>query len=213
VREVARDSDWRTTIKFFREIANQGQSQQDFAMLADLARRLGRRDLAVIAGTAAANAGVWGFRDLAFPLIPVHAGGNWTMVHAISRQESQFSQFATSRTNAKGLMQLMPATAAEQARKLGLPYAPGSLTTDPAFNIRLGDAYSRASSPASMALPLAVAAYNAGAAMCANGWPSAAIRAPMARSRHGWTGWSASRFPKHAPMSNMCWKTPSSMKQ
>jgi soluble lytic murein transglycosylase len=163
VREIARESDWGTTIKFFREIADQAHSEQDFLLLSDFARSLGRRDLAVIAGQAAENEGVAGFRSLAFPLVPVPPGANWTFDHAITRQESQFSQYAISRTGARGMMQLMPATAAEQARKLGLPYSPQALSSDPQMNLRLGDAYfARLLGGLGGSYPLAVAAYNAG---------------------------------------------------
>jgi soluble lytic murein transglycosylase len=162
-REVSRDSDWGTTIKFFREIADQAHTPEDFALLADFAHSIGRRDLGVIAGQAAENEGVEGFRALAFPLIPVPAGASWTMDHAIARQESQFSQYAISRTGARGLMQLMPATAAEQARKLGLPYSPSALSSDPQLNLQLGDAYfARLLGGLGGSYPLAVAAYNAG---------------------------------------------------
>ena len=70
VREVARDAEWQTTIRFFREIANQARSEADCTMAADLAKSLGRRDLAVSVGQAAENAGYGNFRDLAYPLIP-----------------------------------------------------------------------------------------------------------------------------------------------
>jgi soluble lytic murein transglycosylase len=63
---------------------------------------LGRRDLAVIVGQAAENAGFNNFRDLAFPITPTPPGSDWTWIHAISRQESQFSQNAMSRTGARG---------------------------------------------------------------------------------------------------------------
>jgi len=163
VREVARDADWQTTIRFFREVSNQAKTESDFTLVADLAKALGRRDLAVVAGQAAENAGFGNFKDLSFPLVPVPEGGNWTFVHAIARQESQFSQNALSRTGASGLMQLMPATAAEQARRLGLPVSAAALHEDPAYNLALGNAYfGRLLASYHGCYPLAVAAYNAG---------------------------------------------------
>jgi len=163
VREVARDADWQTTIRFFREVSNQAKTEGDFTLVEDLAKSLGRRDLAVVAGQAAENAGLTNFKDLAFPLVPTPDGANWTFVHAIARQESQFSQNALSHTGARGLMQLMPATAAEQARRLGLPVSTEALFDDPAYNLALGNAFfARLLTYYHGSYPLAVAAYNAG---------------------------------------------------
>lgn len=166
VREVARDADWRTTVRFFREISDQQQSKGQHVLVAELARSLGRRDLGVIVGQAAAARGYLDFQHIAFPLIPVPQGYEhaWTMIHAIARQESQFSQNAVSHAGARGLMQLMPATANEQAGKLGLSYSSSALIDDAGFNIQVGGAYfQRLLDYYNGSYPLAVAAYNAGA--------------------------------------------------
>ena len=85
------------------------------------------------------------------------------MVHAISRQESQFAQNAISHAGARGLMQLMPGTAREQAGKLGMQYMSANLIDSPSYNIQLGDAYfARMLAYYDGAYPLAIAAYNAG---------------------------------------------------
>ena len=163
VREVARESDWPTAVRFFREIAEQATSEADHLLVADLAREIGRRDLGVILGQAAGSDGHTVFASISFPLIPNPPGTSWTMVHAITRQESQFAQNAVSHAGARGLMQLMPGTAREQAGKLGLVYDPGALTSDGGYNIRLGDGYfSRMMDIYGGSYPLAVAAYNAG---------------------------------------------------
>ena len=162
VREVARGGDWQTTVRFFREISDQAESQEDHLLVEDLARSLGRRDLGVILGQAAHTDGLNNFQDIAFPLVPTPPGSNWTMVHAIARQESQFAQNAISHAGARGLMQLMPATAREQAGKLGLSYDVSRLINDPAFNLQLGDAYFARLMNIYGSYPLAIAAYNAG---------------------------------------------------
>ncbi len=163
VREVARESDWPTAIRFFKEIAEQAESEADHVLVADLARQLGRRDLGVILGQAAHIDGHGIYRATSFPLIPVPAGSNWTMVHAISRQESQFAMNAGSHAGARGLMQLMPGTAGEQARKMGLSYDRQALVTDAGYNLTLGDGYFRRMLDYyGGSYPLAVAAYNAG---------------------------------------------------
>lgn len=163
VRDVARDADWPTAVQFFRKISDSAKSEADHVLVAQLAKEIGRRDLAVILGQSAHADGFGDFGTIAFPLIPSPPGTNWTMVHAISRQESQFAQTAVSHAGARGLMQLMPGTAREQAGKLGLGYDAAALTTDPTYNIRLGDGYfARMMDYFGGSTPLAVGAYNAG---------------------------------------------------
>src|SRR5690606_17370901 len=86
VREVARDAEWRVGIRFYREIAAQAQSEAEFALVGELARDIGRRDLAVILGEEAASRGYRSFNSLAFPTLETPPGSDWTMVHAITRQ-------------------------------------------------------------------------------------------------------------------------------
>ena len=81
---------------------------------------------------------------------------------AIARQESAFSEKAKSSAGARGLMQLMPATAKQTARKIGLKSRGNSLY-DPEFNIKLGSSYlSMMHDRFKKNRALATAAYNAG---------------------------------------------------
>jgi soluble lytic murein transglycosylase len=163
VTEVARNAPWAVGIRFYREIADQADTLDESVLVAQLARDLGRRDLAVILANAADSNGFAGFTTIGFPTLTAPAGTDWTMVHAITRQESQFANNAISYAGARGLMQLMPATAREQAGKNGVQYLSASLVTDPAYNIRLGNGYfQRMLSYYGGSYPLAVAAYNAG---------------------------------------------------
>lgn len=163
VRDVARDADWRTGVQFFREISNQAQSPADYVLVAELAREIGRRDLGVIMGQSAHAEGYANFGRISFPEMPVPANANWIMAHALTRQESQFAQNAVSHAGARGLMQLMPGTAREQAGKMGLSYSQDALISDPTYNVQLGDGYfSRMMDYYGGATPLAVGAYNAG---------------------------------------------------
>ncbi len=85
------------------------------------------------------------------------------IINAITRQESNFDTEAVSGANARGLMQLLPSTAALVARRIGVPYQLGQLTGDPEANMRLGAGYlDQMLERYAGALPLAAAAYNAG---------------------------------------------------
>src|SRR4029453_11251055 len=84
------------------------------------------------------------------------------LVFGIIRQESAFDRFAQSWAGARGLMQLMPATARELALKNGLSYS-HDLLSDPAFNVRLGTTYFRqVFSMFDENLELSLAGYNGG---------------------------------------------------
>lgn len=163
VREVARDAPWRTGIQFYKEVADQAQTPEQHAMVSALARQIGRRDLAVILSDAAGGNGLGDYVLAGYPTVPAPAGTNWTFVHAISRQESQFAENAISHAGARGLMQLMPGTAREQAGKMGINYMSADLIGSVDTNIRLGDGYfGRMMTYYGGSYPLAVAAYNAG---------------------------------------------------
>jgi len=61
-------------------------------------------------------------------------------VYAIMRKESNYLPFALSSADARGLLQLIPTTAAEVAKKLTLEFYPDELF-DPDTNLHLGTAY------------------------------------------------------------------------
>jgi soluble lytic murein transglycosylase len=163
VREVARGAPWRTGIHFYREIAQQANTAEEHAMVADLARETGRRDLAVNVADAAGADGLDGFIVQGYPTLQTPQGTDWTMVHAIARQESQFAQNAISHAGARGLMQLMPGTAREEAGKAGVSYMEASLISDAGYNVQLGSNHiQRLIARYNGSYPLAIAAYNAG---------------------------------------------------
>lgn len=157
--------DWQNQTVFLRAIAQQATSDSDRVMVDKLASDLGRPDLAVMVARAARLDGTDSYLRAGFPTLPLPAfhDSQWTMIHAISRQESQFDRRAVSRANARGLMQLMPRTAEEQASKLGMSYDYSRLTDDPSYNVMLGSQYfQRLRDSFGGSYLLAVAAYNAG---------------------------------------------------
>lgn len=83
-------------------------------------------------------------------------------VYGLIRQESRFIMDARSSAGAGGLMQVMPGTAQEVARKIGLDYVKDKLT-DIRTNLVLGSNYlNMVLQNSGGSQPLASAAYNAG---------------------------------------------------
>jgi soluble lytic murein transglycosylase len=164
VRELARGrTDWRTERYFFTQLADWAQDATEMQLVAELAQELRLPELAVVIGRAAPEKGIAGFERVGFPVVDQPAGTDFTIVHAIARQESEFDQDRVSHAGARGLMQLMPGTAREQAGMLSMSYNYGNLIADPEYNIRLGDAYfARMMDYYGGSYPLAIAAYNAG---------------------------------------------------
>ncbi|MGB0734335.1 MAG: transglycosylase SLT domain-containing protein, partial [Pontibacterium sp.] len=119
----------------------------------------------------AAQAKHWDELGLRFPrpyepLFDTHAKNKeidpvWAM--AIARQESAFSPAARSHVGASGLMQLMPATAKNTAKKHKVKYTKQAQLSHPKTNITLGTAYlSDMYTRFNMNQAYASAAYNAG---------------------------------------------------
>jgi soluble lytic murein transglycosylase len=150
---------------FIRALADTLHTAEDRALAGELAGQIGRPDLGVWVARQARNDGVTYYTRSSFPevLIPPAYAHQRTLAHAIMRQESSFDRTAMSPVGARGMMQLMPATARETAGKLGVGYDQSRLTSDPQYNILLGNRYFQdlMNSFGNYA-PLAVAAYNAG---------------------------------------------------
>jgi soluble lytic murein transglycosylase len=156
---------WREQSLFLRALAQKATSPADHVLAGRLASQIGRPDLGVMIGRSAQANSLDAVEVSGFPTVRVPAGheSNWTFIHAITRQESQFDRQAVSHAGARGMMQLMPGTAREVAGKLGMSYDAGSLTTDTNYNMMLGSTYfQQMLRYFGGSYPLAVAAYNAG---------------------------------------------------
>jgi len=151
---------------FIRALSEAVANSSERTLATEMASQIGRQDLAVWTARSARNAGTAFYTRAGFPTHSgtVPQGRVWSLVHGITRQESSFDRTAVSHAGARGLMQLMPATAREQADKMGYGYDGGRLTSDPAYNVMLGSAYfERLVRQWDGSYPLAVASYNAGA--------------------------------------------------
>jgi soluble lytic murein transglycosylase len=151
---------------FIRALAQQLETDQDRTLAAEFGRQIGRADLGVWIAREARNKGSNFYVRAGFPevTIPAAYSRQWTLGHAIMRQESSFDRAAVSHAGARGMMQLMPGTAREVSGKIGLGYDMGRLTSDPSYNIMLGSSYFASLVDSwGGSVPLAVASYNAGA--------------------------------------------------
>ncbi|MGO8919093.1 MAG: lytic transglycosylase domain-containing protein [Stellaceae bacterium] len=136
----------------------------EHALLAHLVVKLGRPDMAIAVAKKASYAGVT-LLDEGYPIteLPPGGGAERPLVLAMTRQESAFDREAISTAGARGMMQLMPATASHIAKTLHLPFSESRLLTDPHYNITLGRHYlDGLLGDFSGSYVLAIAAYNAG---------------------------------------------------
>ncbi len=156
--------DHRHARAFLNSLADRAKTPLDFAMLASLAESHGRVDLAIAMARRAIDAGM-PLMVHGYPVTALPTGGitERPLLLAIMRQESAFATDAMSRVGARGLMQLMPATAAGVAGKLQLPFSLVRLTTDGLYNVTLGRSYvENLLDDFGGSYALAIAAYNAG---------------------------------------------------
>ncbi len=165
IRALAKNRrDWRTERRFFEALGDEADTPAEMLMAGMLAHELQFDELAVVLGLKMGETGLSGLERIGFPTVSTPPAVNdWVMVHAIGRQESEFDRTRESHAGARGIMQLMPGTAREQAGKLGVQYLSADLTASPAYNIQLGDAYfARMLAYYGGSYPLAIGAYNAG---------------------------------------------------
>lgn len=136
----------------------------DQALLIDLVRGYGDQDTSMKIARGAAQRGfVLPQRAYPFRTPPqVMGAAEPALVLAITRQESGFDPLVRSGVGARGMMQLMPTTAAIIARRNGMDYSPAMLD-EPDYNMRLGSAFlGQLVNQFSGSYVMAVAGYNAG---------------------------------------------------
>ncbi len=136
------------------------------AMIADLALEFFRLRQAVRAAKAGRLQGMI-LAERAYPLIDLPTNAPFepeaALTYSVIRQETEFDARAVSGAGARGLMQMMPATARQTARQLNMPFNFQWLTDDPQYNLQLGMAHlDEVVNDYDGSLVMALAAYNAG---------------------------------------------------
>ena len=165
----------RRAVGFLLRLTELGDEPADLALTGRLAQGFAIPEAAVAVARRAGRAGVvlLGTGWPAAIEVPQDTPVEVALVLAISRQESSFDAATVSPVGARGLMQLMPGTAAAEARALNLQLGTMALQSDPVVNVRLGSTYLRGLlNRYSGCVPLAVAAYNAGPSRV-DGWIAA----------------------------------------
>lgn len=141
-------------------------SRTEAGMLGDFALGLGDAYLAVLIGKRAAQGGHEIMRPY-YPVVPELAQADLpapaAFILAIARRESEFNPAVVSPAGALGLMQVMPGTARDTSRDLGLSYSQDRLLDDPAHNALIGSTFLAGLLRSYDGNPVLVsAAYNAG---------------------------------------------------
>jgi len=144
------------------------RDETQLAALAHVVARIADAPTAVEIGKQAMVRG-FSLDEAAFPTYgvpsfsPLVGSADLPLVYSVARQESEFATAAASGAGAKGVMQLLPQTARDTARRAGIAFDLTRLITDPAFNVQLGAAFlGQLLSDEGGSIILTLAAYNAG---------------------------------------------------
>ncbi|SHI41679.1 soluble lytic murein transglycosylase [Shimia gijangensis] len=119
------------------------QDRQTLGQMGTMVQDLGAPHIAVMLGKKMVRRGI----VLPGPYYPLHPMIDTKlpvpteMSLAIARRESEFDPVVVSGAGARGLMQVMPATARQVAAAIGEVYSHAWLTGKPEYNIKLGSAY------------------------------------------------------------------------
>ncbi|MDJ0512093.1 MAG: transglycosylase SLT domain-containing protein [Methyloceanibacter sp.] len=156
------------TPQFLLSLSRTLDNAAEVVLLAEYAKMVGHKQMALRLSKIAFNRDL-PMGDYALPVgvMPTFKSlleerVDSALIHALSRQESEFNAAAKSPVGASGLMQLMPATARGVARRYKVAYSKARLT-NAAYNTQLGEAFlSDMIENYDGSYFMALAAYNAG---------------------------------------------------
>ncbi|MBU1376243.1 MAG: lytic transglycosylase domain-containing protein [Alphaproteobacteria bacterium] len=128
--------------RFALQQADQVRGDMELALLVDALKSLGETEVSLLAYRRGARLG-YVLYERGYPLAPLPAtpgGAEPALVLAITRQESQFDPRVRSHAGARGMMQILPSTGRQVARRVGLAWR-DDLLWDAAANMQLGSRY------------------------------------------------------------------------
>jgi soluble lytic murein transglycosylase len=147
--------------------AEQNRTFEEISMAGVLAQEIERLDFAIQIAKNASYKNL-NFLEISFPRIEVPKQVknqkilDSSVILALIRQESEFDTSANSKVGAKGLMQIMPATARLLSKVTNVEFSREKLTKDKDYNLALGSYYISDLDDLFGSHYLAFAAYNAG---------------------------------------------------
>ena len=163
-RLIAAVGEKKTLRRFILHLADLATTPSHHRLVGGLAKSLSLPHLGVAAAKIAHRKGVF-LPTTGYPIIdlPPGRGPEDALLLAVARQESEFNPRAISHAGARGLMQLMPATAKHVARSIKVRYDRTRLIEDATYNATLGGTHLRdLVRDYRGSYVLALAAYNAG---------------------------------------------------
>jgi soluble lytic murein transglycosylase len=132
-------------IPFVSDLADKAVDAGALVLVAEIARKNNDARAMLLIGKAALNRGM-AFDVYAFPTngIPefrmVGPAIDKSVVFAIARQESAFNPRAVSSAKALGLMQVLPGTGKQIAKKFGFAFDQNRMLSDASYNAQMGAA-------------------------------------------------------------------------
>ena len=149
---------------FISSLIYNSKSPGQLQIIAKLSKDFDRPDLAIKASKYAEKKNIYLYH-YAYPSLKnykIYKDVEKDLVYAVIKQESAFDSKAISRVGARGMMQIMPATANIVSKKLKLNYSKKRLTSDVQYNVSLGSYYLYSLIEDYDSYLLALIGYNAG---------------------------------------------------
>ena len=166
LKELNRTKYSKDILKHLGDI-EQGRTPEEISMAGVLAQEIERLDFAIQIGKSASYKNLT-LLEISYPRIEVPKQVknqkilDSSVILALIRQESEFDTSANSKVGAKGLMQIMPATARLLSKVTSVDFSREKLTRDKDYNLALGSYFISNLENDFGSHYLAFAAYNAG---------------------------------------------------